>query len=316
MFNFSHIEPDLTIEPGTPVISIRGVTIELANRPHILNMKISLPVSGDAYGVIILSHGYGSSMDGYAPLSDYWSSNGYVVIQPTHIDSYRLGVSKDDPVRNNMWLQRIEDIKGILDHLGDIENAYPQLSGRINPAKVIMAGHSFGGQTTEMLMGARMQGDNAMSDVDMSDSRIHSGILFAAGGEGGDKLSDIAKEHLPYLNMEFSRMTTPFMSIVGDRDDSILSVTGPEWFYDPYHKAPGAQAMLKLFQAEHMLGGISGYAAKETTDENPQRVAVIQKMTLAYLDWRLKGDDSAWLSACASLNTDSHEQGEILIKNN
>ena len=314
MFHLSHTAPDLTIEPETPVISIRGITLKLANRPHALNMKISLPVTGETYGVVILSHGHGSSMDGYAPLADYWSSNGYIVIQPTHLDAYRLGISKDHPVRNHMWLQRIEDIKAILDHLGDIENAYPQLKGRLTSAKIVMAGHSFGGQTTEMLLGARMQGNAEMSNVDMSDTRIHSGILFAAGGEGGNKLSDIAKEHLPYLNMEFSQMTTPFMSIVGDHDDSVLSVAGPEWFYDPYLQAPGAQVMLKLFQAEHMLGGISGYAVNETTDENPQRVATIQKMTLAYLDWRLKGDSAAWISACKSLHDERPKQGEILIK--
>jgi hypothetical protein len=32
-----------------------------------------------------------------------------------------------------------------------------------------------------------------------------------------------------------------------------------------------------------MLGGISGYLVTETTDENPERVAAVQRLTCAYL---------------------------------
>ena len=38
-----------------------------------------------------------------------------------------------------------------------------------------------------------------------------------------------------------------------------------------------------------MLGGISGYDVTETTDEDPNRVGLIQKVTLGYLQRELLG---------------------------
>jgi hypothetical protein len=50
-----------------------------------------------------------------------------------------------------------------------------------------------------------------------------------------------------------------------------------------------------------MLGGISGYEVTETSDENPARVAVVQRVTLAYLRSALLDDATAWPSACEAL---------------
>jgi hypothetical protein len=55
-----------------------------------------------------------------------------------------------------------------------------------------------------------------------------------------------------------------------------LTVRGPEWMSDPYFLSPGAESLLTLFGAEHSLGGIPGYEVTETTDENPEHVALIQ----------------------------------------
>lgn len=89
-------------------------------------------------------------------------------------------------------------------------------------------------------------------------------------------------------------MTTPALVVAGDRDDSPLSVRGPEWLTDPYALSPGGKSLLTLFGAEHSLGGIAGYEARETTDENPGRVALIQRVTCAYLRHTLGVDDTGW----------------------
>ncbi len=57
-----------------------------------------------------------------------------------------------------------------------------------------------------------------------------------------------------------------------------------------------------------MLGGITGYDAAETTDENPERVATIQRLTLAYLRSTLYAGDPAWSEACAAF-ADSQRTG-------
>lgn len=62
---------------------------------------------------------------------------------------------------------------------------------------------------------------------------------------------------------------------------------------DPYRLSPGDKSLLTLYGAEHSLGGIAGYEAKETTDEHPGRVALIQRLTWTYLRHALHLDD-AW----------------------
>ncbi|WP_435841816.1 hypothetical protein [Streptomyces hygroscopicus] len=69
---------------------------------------------------------------------------------------------------------------------------------------------------------------------------------------------------------------------------------GPDWFTDGYRLSPGATDLLTLFGAEHGLGGIQGSFDTRTTDESPERVAVVQQATLAYLRTSLGLDDEAW----------------------
>lgn len=300
---------DANMNAPASVVSVRGIAIPSIDRGEDLLVRISAPATGNSLPVIIFSHGHGSSMDGYTPLTDYWASRGYIVIQPTHLDSKRLALSENDIRKSSIWEYRVADIKLILNNLDLLEKSLPGLEGRMDSSRIVTAGHSFGGQTTELLLGARMIGGK-----DMSDKRIKAGLLLAAGGNGGESLSAFAKEHLPYLDMEFSHMTTPTLVVVGDKDSSPLTVRGPEWYNDTYYLSPGAKAMLTLFDAEHMLGGISGYEVTETTDENPKRVALIQKMSLAFFNSQLYSDSSYWSAACEELKETSNPLGRVECK--
>ncbi|WP_372339054.1 hypothetical protein [Actinoplanes sp. RD1] len=76
-----------------------------------------------------------------------------------------------------------------------------------------------------------------------------------------------------------------------------------DWRADPYHRSPGEnKTLLTVFGAEHMLGGVFGYDAGETTDENPERVAAIRAMTWAYLRSALAPGDPSWERAVRALH--------------
>ncbi len=47
--------------------------------------------------------------------------------------------------------------------------------------------------------------------------------------------------------------------------------------------SPGPKSLLTLFGAEHGLGGVAGYDAADTTDENPERVAAVAQLCWACL---------------------------------
>jgi predicted dienelactone hydrolase len=301
---------DANMSAPLAVQSVRAIAIPAPGRGEDLQIRISAPMIGGDLPVILFSHGHGSSMDGYAPLADYWAAHGFVVVQPTHLDAKRLGLAQDDPRRRLIWRTRVEDMKRLLDNLVAIARSVPGLEGRLDHRLVAAAGHSFGGQTTSMLLGARMLGPDGEGD-DMSDRRIKAGILLAAGGRGGADLSSLGRQITPYLNSGFDHMKTPTLVVAGDADRSPLTTRGPDWFADPYRLSPGSKALLTLFDAEHMLGGISGYEVTETSDENPARVALVQRMTLAYLRTTLLDDATAWASTCSELAEEALPLGQV-----
>ncbi len=296
----------------TPVLSVSPIVLPATERGQDLQLRVSAPVNGSQLPVIVFAHGFGSSLDGYAPLANFWAARGFVVIQPTFLDSRTLNPNPkashseavqaflDDPRKFTMWRSRVADVKRILDQLDFIEDSVLGLMGRLDRSRIAAAGHSFGAQTTALLLGARVIASDGSLGEDFSDWRIKAGVLLCAGGRG-EALSPFAIEHFPSLNQSYAEMTTPTLVIAGDKDYSPLTVLGPEWFTDAYTLSPGAGWLVTLFGAEHMLGGISGYLVTETTDENPERVAAVQRLTAAYLRTALYPGDTAWAAARAAL---------------
>jgi len=215
-----------------------------------------------------------------------------------------------NPDKNYIWQYRVEDMKHILDQLDSIEDA-SGIKGRTDRAHIAAAGHSFGAQTVGMLLGARIIGPDGSLGQDMHDSRIKAGILLAPAGKGGNDLSPFAAEHFSFMNPNYAEMTTPCLVVAGDKDVSQLTIRGWDWFTDAYTLSPGANALVTLFGGEHMLGGISGYLAAETTDENQERVAVLRELTLAYLRSALYPEDMAWATASAALAGNPDARGKI-----
>ncbi|MGW4947375.1 alpha/beta hydrolase family protein [Actinoplanes sp. NPDC004185] len=298
----------------TPVVSLRPVVLPAPDRGEDLQIRVSAPATGHDLPIIVFSHGFASSMDEYEPLAGYWAARGFVVIQPTHLDSATLAVTPDDPRYADIWRIRIADLKRVLDELDLIEASVPGLAGRLDRARIAVAGHSWGGQTASTLLGARVLDAGGVPGEDLSDPRIKAGVLLATTGTGGADLSPFAAEHFPFMSPDFAAMRTPALIVAGDKDQSALSVRGPDWFTDPYVLSPGPKSLLTLFGAEHSLGGILGEGRTATTDESPERVALIQQLTWAYLRSALYPADPGWTDASAELVTGTHALGRIEAK--
>ncbi|MEU7912931.1 alpha/beta hydrolase family protein [Microbispora bryophytorum] len=302
---------DMAVGAPTAVVSVKPVVVPAPGRGEDLRVRVSAPATGSELPVIVFSHGFGESMDGYGPLADFWTAHGFAVIQPTHLDSRTLNLPPDDPRTPMIWRSRVEDMKRVLDGLELVEAAVPGLGGRLDRGRVAVAGHSWGAQTASMLLGARVLDPKGEPGQDLSDPRITAGVLLAVPGTGGADLTPFAAEHFPFMNPGFAEMTTPALIVAGDRDQSLLSVRGPDWFTDAYFLSPGGKSLLTVFGAEHSLGGISGYNVTETTDENPGRVALIRRLTWAYLRTALGLGDSAWPAARAALAEAGDPLGRI-----
>ncbi|KAI1742041.1 alpha/beta-hydrolase [Xylaria scruposa] len=294
------------VNSTSPIISFTPVIIRSPGRPAELQVRVTAPTTGDALPIILLSHGHGpsnwlSSLQGYAPLAEFWAKHGFVVIQPTHLSSRTLNLpsSQGDEMH---WKSRPEDMIQILDQLDHIEMVVPGLKGRLDRSKIAGVGHSFGTLTVSLLLGAKNTDPRDGAVFSPFEGRIKAGILFGGLGNGGADMSENGRKMLPFYDLDFSTMHAPTL-VVGGEDDigPHLTVRGADWHWDAYTLGTGPKDLLRVKEGRHGFGGISGWDAKETQDESPQMLGFVQRMSLAYLRSQLYEGDDSWKKACEVL---------------
>jgi predicted dienelactone hydrolase len=306
----SHPTPaDAGHDAAVPVISVKPVTLSAPDRGDDLQVRVTAPTTGRDLPVVVFSHGMTLTMDDYAPLADFWAAHGFVVVQPTHLDS--LGLAPDDRRTPLIWRIRTDDLTGVLDRLGTVEAQVPGLAGRVDHDRIAVAGHSWGAQTASTLAGARVVDADGIPGESMADPRVKAAVLMSLPGTGGADLSPMAAQYFPFMNPDFAELKTPALLLAGDQDRSPLTVRGPDWFTDGFRLGPGVTDLVTLFGAEHGLGGIQGSFDTRTTDESPERVALVQQLTLAYLRTALGLDDEAWPAAREALAAVGEPLGRI-----
>jgi predicted dienelactone hydrolase len=316
---------NLLVPQSTPVLSVSPIVLSIPTRLADLELKVSVPTTGSNLPIILLSHGHGasnnlSSLNGYGPLANFWASHGFAVFQPTHLSSKTYAFDAKTPGAPLFWKSRVEDMKHILDQLDNIEAAFPAIKGRLDRSRVAVVGHSLGSHTASMLLGQTLLSPEDGKVVDMREPRITTGVLLTAigNGNGGKDLSAWANENAPvFKNNSFAEMKTPTLVVVGDKDVSPhLTPRGADWHADPYTSSTGPKSLLTFNGAGHLLGGISGYDAHETAThdtENIEMVALVERLTWAYLRSALYPEDKAWISASAAFE-DLKDLGKIESK--
>jgi len=278
---------------------------------------VTVSATGDALPIILFAHGQGrsnslSSLEGYAPLCEFYAAHGFAVIQPTHLSSAFLGLQAVKG-KELFWQDRALDMVLILDNLDIVEAAVPGLKGRLDHNKVAVVGHSAGSITVNMLLGSSNTDPRDGTVWHQPEPRIQAGIVLTGTGSAAD-LSEHGKTMVPFYHPDFSKVNPPVLVVCGDEDVSPhLTVRGADWHADSYTLAPGPKDLLTLKGAKHGLGGISGWDAGETDDESPQLLAIVQRMTWAYLKTQLYKGDKAWAEACKAF-TELRNQGILESK--
>ncbi|NSL42877.1 chlorophyllase [Streptomyces sp. 8P21H-1] len=292
----------------TPILSYSPVVLDVPDRPVRLEIKVTAPATGTGLPVIVLSHGHGganflSSLRGYGPLVDFWAAHGFVVIQPTHLDSTVLGLREralpDAPL---FWRDRALDMHTVLDRLPEVLGAVPDLPQRVDTSRIAAVGHSLGGHTVSLLMGMRVLEPQDTREKDLSDPRLTAGVVIGAPGIADEHFGSWAREHYPSLQYpDFATMTGTTLVVAGEEDLNSNFSSRLSYRWDAYTHSPGGnKTLLMMAGAGHLFGGISGYDAAETTDENPARVAALRALILSYLRSQLLGDRS-WETAVGML---------------
>lgn len=310
--------------PGitNPITSVYPVIFETSYRQVSLEVKITAPVKGENLPVIIISHGHGApwylaSYRGMSPLADYYASNGFVVIQPTHQDSRILGLDKNGPEGALFWKSRVQDMIFCIDHMDELLANIPGLAQRTDKDKIAAVGFSMGGHTISMLAGMQLHDPVSGKTVTNAEPRIKAFVSLGAPGNGTDIAEWAAENYPATTGTDYSTMTRDALIVVGDRDKNPQFSTRDSWRFDIYNTSPAPKTLLKLTDTGHMLGGIMGWDALETNatnDENPETLIFIQQMTTAYLRSKLIPNDKSWDNAISELAKAEKPKGKIEVK--
>ncbi|CAN8095334.1 unnamed protein product [Discula destructiva] len=159
------------------------------------------------------------------------------------------------------------------------------------------------GRTASMLLGtSNTDPRDGTATWHKPEPRIKAGVILAGLGSAAD-LSEFlgGRALIPFYGADFGSMTTPALVVYGDEDvGPHLTVRGADWHADPYVCwRRGRRICVTMKGARHGLGGVSGWdTAEAVDDESPERLAIVQRMTWAWLSSRLSGDDGAWEGAC------------------
>lgn len=257
-------------------------------------VKIFYPRAKGPFPLLILSHGLGGNRDGLDYLGRYWAGHGYVCAQIQHLGTdesvWRSATTEQqaqDAMKKaggnlNNILNRPRDVSFAIDQMLNLNaNENSELSGKINPDVIGVAGHSLGGLTA--LFSAGQRATMGEISLDLSDPRIKACVAMSS------PLNTAAP-----LTPQFAEYRLPTLTAVGADDNAVLGATiNQRQIYDAV-TAPDQYLMI-LANADHMT-----FAGERFGPDLPGDLrdhTLIQKATLAFWEAQLKENKLAenWL---------------------
>ncbi|OWQ87718.1 hypothetical protein CDN99_17660 [Roseateles aquatilis] len=271
-----------------------------AHRDRAVPVRVYWPTAEAPPGgwpVIVFSHGMGGSRRGYSYLGSYWASQGFVALHVQHIGSDRRLWSGGFSVTNSLnlvtRLQHAAQPEEAIDRTQDVRFALDQLLAgplgpRLDRARMAIAGHSYGANTSLLLAGAKVPAPSHLLGAStplpaMADPRFKAAILISAPpfyGEGdpGAILSGIAIPTL-HISATDDEITIPgYYSGAADRVRLFDAIGGPRKALAMFNGGSHS-----IFTDRMNTGGLA---------LNPKVKAATRELSLAYLRLVLDGQDA------------------------
>jgi len=232
----------------------------------------------------------------YKGFTDYWASHGYVVIQPTHMDSTSLGFKTKRDNMREMYQQilqvtdtRRQDMSFIVDSLDLIETIVPDLKDKLDRTKLVAAGHSMGAATAMIVAGMTLL--NPMDGYAETSDETRFKVLLMISDPGTMTL--MPKEpwkgvRVPTL---ISTGTKDFSDVGSDRIKAPFKYKIP----DSLTRSLSPHHYVLIEGADHYLGGL---ICRTDVPGPPQHEAlrIAAATSTTFLDAYVKNDLNAWRS--------------------
>ncbi len=264
--------------PGVETIDLEPVD---ARRGRTVPLRLHLPREATAARpapLVVFSHGIGGSRMGYSYLGRHWAAHGVASLHVQHVGSDRslwgggnvfsLVSRLQQAAQESEAIDRVHDLRFALGHV--LEGA---TGARLDGARVVAAGHSYGANTTLLAAGAQVFRDGRV--VDLREPRVQGAIVISAPpfyGEIGEMPRILAPVRVPSLHItctEDDIKIPGYSSGLSDR----LAV---------FEAVGGARKTLAVFQGgSHSI--FTDRTAPGGPELNQQVKAATRELTLGFL---------------------------------
>ncbi len=252
------------------------------------------------FPVILFSHGLGGSREGYAYAGRHWASHGYVCVHLQHPGSDETVWKGLRPAEGMEAMRaalaqpanavhRPLDVRFVIDRLEALQLETGLPAGRMDLARIGMAGHSFGAFTTLAVIGkagrAAVAGRSRVADP-----RIKAAVIMSPTVS-----PDSAHDREPRT---YAGIGVPCFHLTGTLDDAPINNSRAADRRIPFDLISGPDQYLVIFTGgDHMVfSGRRGPRGDGRLD--PLFHDLIRMSTTAFWDAYLKQDAGAraWLA--------------------
>jgi dienelactone hydrolase len=249
------------------------------------------PASGNAMPLVVFSHGIGGSRNGYSYLGRHWAAHGYASLHVQHVGSDR-GLWAGNPFNVVSRLQaaaqeteaihRARDVRFALDRMLAGDALGPALGRRalpIDPRRLVAAGHSYGANTTLLVVGAQVEREGRA--IDLRDPRFGAAVLISAPpfyGEA-DPAAVLRRVRVPTLHVTATEDVIRIPGFYSGADDRVAV----------YDAVGDPRKTLVMFEGgSHSV--FTDRAGTGGTTLNPQVKDATKELALAFFRATFDGD--------------------------
>jgi predicted dienelactone hydrolase len=265
------------------------------NRDVPFRLYLPEPLVG-VHPVVLVSHGIGGSREAMPYLGRHLAANGYVALHVQHPGTdasvWRPEMAPAEvyrALRQAMWdaaaaRLRFQDVPFVVDELARWNTAGP-LAGRLDLARIGMAGHSYGSVSTMVAAGQRM---GPGGQWQFKEPRIRAGVVMSPsvpiqGGNLAELYRDI---YIPLFHMTG---TSDGNAIPGNTDFAPVQRTIPYRTLAIPH-----QYLLVLRDAGHnAFSGLEHGPHAHGPEVETRYTRAVQQGAVLFFDAYLRGDTAA-----------------------
>ncbi len=274
------------------VVDIAGLDLDWIDesRKRAVPVRLYMPPGASAdrpAPLVVFSHGIGGSRLGYSYLGRFWASQGYASLHLQHVGSdrelwsgNRLGLlwRLQAAAQDEEAIARVADLRFALDQV----LAHADLGRRIDAARIVAAGHSYGANTVMLASGAQVVRNGRV--LDLADARIKAAILLSAPPFYGE--TDIAKI--------LGAVKVPSLHITATGDEIRIPgyFSGAEDRIAVFEAMTGPRKALAVFEGgSHSM--FTDRGGRGDGGPNPQVKVATRELALAFMASVFDRDESA-----------------------